>query len=182
MTLTGRRVSPKYDLTALFDISACARCTSAQARSSWLTVAGGWRPSAAAHSVGEPPAVSTSATVCQRMLSSRSRRHEAPPVPPSPLLHGSKQWRRRDLPLIPLADRASEASASKGVRTDTRLPRGATSLNGLIVCATPDPRRPPECHRHERAAQRAARVTCGSGAGEWSVSLPDTPVRVGPGR
>jgi hypothetical protein len=41
--------------------------------------------------------------------------------------------RRRDLPPIPLADRASEASASKDVRTDTRLPRDATSLNGLIV-------------------------------------------------
>jgi hypothetical protein len=55
---------------------------SVQARNSSLRVAGGCRSRAAAHSVGEPPAVSTSTTVCQRML--RSRSISAAPSPTRP--------------------------------------------------------------------------------------------------
>lgn len=112
------------------------------------------------------------------MLSSRSGRHEAQPVPSNPLLRCSrngdtnpKQWRRRDLPLIPLAGRAFEASASKDVRTDTRLARGVTQLNGLIVCATPDPRFPGTLPARA-ATQRLRARPAGQVRASGSASLP----------
>jgi len=91
---------------------------SGQERRSWPTVARGGALR------GEPPAVSTQATVCQgcspagRAATKGSQCPRARCSPARAMGNTNpKQWRCRDLPLTPLAGRAFEASASKDVRT-----------------------------------------------------------------